>query len=328
MPANLPPQYFEAEKRYRIARTPQEKIHALEDMLRIMPKHKGTDKLQAELKRKISKLRSEASKRSSGARRSDHYYVEKTGAGQVVMAGPPNVGKSKLLAALSNARPEVADYPFTTRLPQTGMMLFENVQIQVVDLPPIHPELTEAWVFAMLRNADALWIVLDLNEDAVLDHMELLLEQLEQANIIPLMRSQSFEDDQHLSKKSLIVCNKMDLPRATDHLEILEELYGNRYQIIQVSAQSGAGLGSLQRATFDILGVIRVYTKTPGKEPDLNKPVILPQGSTVLHCAEQIHKDFAQKLKFARIWGENKHKGQRVQRDYPLEDGDVIELHL
>jgi small GTP-binding protein len=328
MPANLPPQYFDVEKRYRLAKTSQEKILALEEMLRVMPKHKGTDRLQADLKRKISKLRLETTKRSSGARRMDIYYVEKSGAGQIAMVGTPNVGKSKLLSALTNADSQVADYPFTTRLPQVGIMLFENVRIQLVDLPPIHPDLTEAWVFAILRNADAFWIVLDMDQDDLLEQMEMILEQLEKANIKPTGKTIQNADTEHLSKKTLLVSNKMDLPRSQDHVEILEEIYGERFPLIRVSAQEETGLKELGQSTYNLLGVIRVYTKTPGREPDLNEPVILPQGSTVLHFAEQIHKDFVRKLKFARIWGENKHKGQRVQRDYALADGDVIELHI
>lgn len=328
MPANLPPQYFDAEKRHRLAKTANEKVLALEEMLRIMPKHKGTEKLQGELKRKISKLRNEASKRSSGGHRSDVYYVEKAGAGQAAMVGPPNVGKSQLLTALTNARPEVADYPFTTRLPQTGMMRFENVPIQVVDLPPIHPELTEGWVFAIVRNADVLWIVLDLSNDDLLDHLEQVLGQLDQAHINPIGLRPEAEDEQHLSKKVLLVGNKADLPRAQDHLTILGELYGDRFTVLSVSARSGTGVDQLRKTTFLILDISRVYTKLPGKEADLNEPVILPAGSTVLDFAEQIHKDFAQKLKFARIWGPNKHGGQRVQRDYPLTDGDILELHM
>jgi hypothetical protein len=328
MPANLPPQYFDAEKRYRLAKTPQEKIQALEEMLRIMPKHKGTEKLQGELRRKISKLKVEATKRSSGGRKSDIYFVEKAGAGQVALVGPPNSGKSSLLAALTNARPEVADYPFTTRLPVAGMMKFENVQIQIVDLPPVDPHLTEPWVYAVMRNANILWIVLDLSDDDLLEHLEIVLQQLQEANIQPVGLREEEESDHALAKRTLLVGTKADDPRAPDHLEILRELYGDRFAIFGVSSLDGDGLDALGRASFELLGIIRVYTKAPGKEPDLSEPVILPQGSTVQDFAEQIHKDFSRKLKFARIWGPGKHGGQRVQRDYPLTDSDILELHI
>lgn len=330
MPANLPPQYFEAEKRYRLSKTPQEKIAALEEMLRVMPKHKGTEKLQGELRRKISKLRHEAQSRSTGAKRTEVYSVEKAGAGQVALAGGPNVGKSMLIRSLTNARPEVADYPFTTRLPTTGMMRFENVQIQLVDLPPLQPEMTEGWVYALLRNADLLWLIVDLGRDELLDELDQLMEELKGANILPvgLGDSPGGDDVPLLPKKAMVVANKLDLEGAPDRLEVLKELYGERMEVLGVSALSSIGLDELKKATFKGLGKMRVYTKAPGREPDLTEPVILPIGSTVLDFAEQIHKDFAQKLKFARIWGPNKHGGQRVQRDYPLTDGDILELHI
>ncbi len=328
MPANLPPQYFDAEKRYRLARTPQEKIVALEEMLRIMPKHKGTEKLQGELRRKISKLRTEGSRRSAGGRRTDLYYVEKVGAGQIAMVGPANSGKSRLLGALTNARPEVAEFPFTTRLPQSGVMRYENVRIQLVDLPPVHPELTEAWVFAVLRNADALWVVADLSSENLLEDVESVLGQLREAGIQILGKEPETEEEDRIPKKALIVGNKIDRPGAEENAEVLQGLYGGTFPVVGVSAEFGTSLHELQRTTFQLLEIIRAYTKAPGKEPDLQDPVILPLGSTVLDFAEQIHKDFAQKLKFARIWGPNKHGGQRVQRDYPLTDGDILELHI
>ncbi len=328
MPANLPPHYFEAEKRYRLARTPQEKIQALEEMLRIMPKHKGTDRLQRSVRRKISLLRKEAASKQSGGRRADNYFVEKAGAGQVVMAGTPNSGKSSLLSCLTNARPEVADYPFTTRFPQAGMLLFQNVRIQLVDVPPIHPQLTEPWVYAIFRNADVLWIVLDLSSDDLLQEAELVLEALDGASIAPVGKKKQPEDQDRLNKQVLLVANKIDLPKSRDHLEILQEFYARDYEILPVSTKSMEGTDLLVSASFKALNIIRVYTKVPGKEPDLDDPVVLPVGSTVADFAEEIHKDFAQKLKFARIWGKDKHDGQRVHLDFPLSDGDVLELHI
>jgi hypothetical protein len=229
---------------------------------------------------------------------------------------------------MTNARAEVADYPFTTRSPQAGILRFENVRIQLVDLPPIHAELTEAWVFAILRNADVLWVVVDLGSDDLLSDVEVILGQLDQAGIRPVGRQAGQEDEERLSKRVLIVANKADLPRSGEHMEILGDLFGKRFPMVRVSAATGVGLPDLAEATFRRLEVFRVYTKSPGRDPDLADPVILPLGSTVLDFAEQIHKDFAHKLKFARIWGPNKHDGQRVQREYPLADGDILELHI
>ena len=137
MPANLPPQYFAAEKRFRAAKTIPEKIEALEAMLAIMPKHKGTDKLRADLRGRMAKLSAEAERARATSRKGTSHYIRKEGAGQAVLVGLPNVGKSQLVAALTEATPEIGEYPFTTRSAIIGMMPFENVQIQLIDLPPL-----------------------------------------------------------------------------------------------------------------------------------------------------------------------------------------------
>jgi len=142
MPANLTPDYLAAERDYKQAATPAERIAALERMLATVPKHKGTEKIQADLKRRLSQARKESTKKGA-AHSVPFYLVEKEGAGQVVLLGPPNAGKSQLVAALTHAHPEVADYPFTTRLPTPGMMSYQNVQIQLIDLPPLSEEFME-----------------------------------------------------------------------------------------------------------------------------------------------------------------------------------------
>jgi ribosome-interacting GTPase 1 len=329
VPANLPPHYFEAEKRYRAASTPQEKIRAIEEMIRIMPKHKGTDRLHGDLKKKLSKLRAEAQKKQSGGKRGYHYHVEKTGAGQVALVGPPNCGKSKLLDTLTNAAPEVADYPFTTRMPTSGMMRFENVQIQLVDLPPISRDFTEGWVFSIIRNADVIFLVLDLSDHDLLEVWDMVFEELRKAKIVPEGRSTpEGVEPGFILKKALVIGNKSDLPEAIENGSVLDELYGNLFDILRISALSVESAKDAAQKGFELLDVLRTYTKTPGKPPDLDDPVILKKGATVLDFAEQIHKDFRQKLKFARIWGKDKHDGQKVQRDYLVVDGDVIEFHI
>lgn len=165
MPANLPPQYFDAEKRYRTARTPEDKIEALETMLAIMPKHKGTDHLHGDLRRKIAKLTEEAERKAATSRAS--FYIRKEGAGQVALVGLPNVGKSQLLATVTDALPEIGDYPFTTKTPNIGMMKFENIQVQIVDTPPVTGRDSRVWLNNVARNADLIVIVVDLNNSPV-----------------------------------------------------------------------------------------------------------------------------------------------------------------
>jgi small GTP-binding protein len=324
MPTNLPPQYFDAEKRFREAKTTPEKVAALEAMLAIMPHHKGTDKLRAGLRKRLSKLRDEQERKKGGGRAA-LFSVKREGAGQVALVGCPNVGKSQLLAALTNAEPEVGDYPFTTQRPQAGMASFENIQIQLVDLPPLSVEHTEHWAFNILRGADALLLVLDLGQDPV-SELETILDILKGQRII--LQGILQDDEGGFAKQWLVVGNKGDVPGAAENAEIFQELYANRFPLTTVSAKEGQGVEGLRNQLFALLDCLRVYSKRPGYEPDLSAPIILKQGSTVLDLAKEIHKDFAAKLNYARIWGPGKYDGQRVHRDYILQDGDIIELHM
>jgi hypothetical protein len=344
MPANLTPDYLEAEHKFRTATTHREKLAALEEMLATLPKHKGTEKMQADLKRRLAKLRQEEQKKSSTAKHKPFYQVDKEGAGQVVLIGPPNSGKSSLLARLTHAQPEIADYPFTTRLPLPGMMPFENIQIQLVDTPPIARDHTDPWVLGIVRNADAALIVVDLADDDLLSKIEETLALLEQSNLaLRTTRPASLNQPDRSSdqvpspetkpkipvfKPTILVGTKLDLPNAADDFELLKELVGDRLRVLAVSTKEGSSLDALKREIYRLLGIIRVYTKQPGKKPDFTAPFVLKHGSTVLDVARTVHRDFVQRLKYARIWGTNKFEGQMVHRDHVLEDGDVIELHV
>ena len=326
MPANLTPEYLKAEQRFKEARSSAEKIVALEEMLTAIPKHKGTEKMQAELKRRLKKLRGTGQKKSAAKHALPVYYVKHEGAGQVALVGPPNSGKSSLLAALTHATPEVADYPFTTRLPLPGMMPFENIQIQLVDLPPLHADFPESWVPQAIRNADAIALVLNLGDASVLEQLTELLAQLEQAKISIGQRGGEPAWG-FLSKPALLVGSHCDLPGAEDNFQVLAELWRERFRLLSVSARTGENLELLRRALFELLGIVRVYTKIRGSKPDRANPFVLPRGATVRDVAERVHKEIVTRLKFARIWGAGKFDGQMVQRDYLVEDNDVIELH-
>ena len=117
MPANLPPDYKAAERRFREAKTTEDKIAALQEMMAIIPKHKGTDKLRADLRRRLSKLKAEQAQPSKKGRKGPSYHIPKEEAPQVALIGSPNTGKSAFVTATTNATPEVANYPFTTRVP-------------------------------------------------------------------------------------------------------------------------------------------------------------------------------------------------------------------
>ena len=326
MPANLPPQYFEAEKRFRLAKSPEEKIVALEDMLAIMPKHKGTDHLRAELRTRIAKLTQLATKKS-GARRAS-MLIDREGAAQVAVIGLPNSGKSRLVTSITNASPAVAEYPFTTHSAMPGMMEFENIQIQLIDTPPLVPQSIEWWLRHLLVRADALLLVVALN-DAPLSQMEDIKVQLDKMRIGIGKRMAEEEAEIVLyQKKALIVSNKLDLDNTGKNYIALKNEFSGQIPITAVSAKEGTGLEELKHAIYQMLDIIRVYTKTPGQKPDFTDPIVLERGSTLEDAAAAVHKDFAQKLKYARIWGSGKHDGVMAKRDHILQDGDVIELHL
>jgi len=327
MPANLTPEYQKAEEAYRRAKADEEKLTALEHMLSVIPKHKGTEKMQADLKRRIAALRRSEGRRRA-RRRAAGQLVDKQGAGQVVLLGAPNAGKSRLVAALTGARPAVAAYPFTTQRAQPGMMPFEDVQIQLVDLPPVTPDFMPSWVPDMVRRADLALLVADLSTDEVVDQVQAVLDRLAAVKI-RLCRTPPAESDPARPatwRRALLAANKCDASGAADRLDVLRELLGGSWPLLPVSAEQGTGLDDLRRAVFDGLEVIRVYSKVPGKAPDLEEPFVLPRGATVLDLARTVHKDLAEHLVRARIWGPGRYDGQSVSREEPLADGEIVEL--
>ena len=326
MPANLTPQYLEAEKNYRMARTTQEKVAWLEEMLAVMPKHKGTDHLRAELRTKIANLTKSMDKKAATQHATTK--IEKAGAAQVAVIGPPNTGKSQIVASITNAKPAVASYPYTTQTATPGMMHFENVQIQLIDTPPLGEQPPEWWLLNIIRRADVLLIVVDLTQDPV-TQADALIAVLSEKNI-GLGQAAETENDEESPvnyKKALIVGNKADMDAGGNSYRALQEHFGGKLPAIAISAVSGR-LDELKQKVFQMLDVIRVYTKTPGGKPDMTDPIILERDSTLEMAATSIHKSFAQRMKYARVWGSGKFDGVMVKRDHVLQDGDIIELHL
>jgi ribosome-interacting GTPase 1 len=326
MPANLPPQYFEAEKRFRAAKEPEEKIAALQAMLAIMPRHKGTDKLHAALRQKIARFSQEAERKYATARRAG-FYISKEGAGQVMLVGPASAGKSQLLAAVTEAIPEIAEYPFTTKTPIPGMMKFEDIQIQLVDTPPIGHKEVRVLLANTLRNADLIAIVIDLSREPT-SQVEAALQGLREARIEPLTDGSTQATPGSYPRKMLVVGNKNELAGSNENWERLRSQYAKLFPLVSISAREGSGLEEFKRALYQALNIIRVYTKTPGSKADLSDPMILEKGSTLEEAAESLHKDFYQNLKYAVVWGSGKYDGQRVSKGHVLQDGDIVEFHI
>jgi uncharacterized protein len=330
MAANLTPQYLEAEAEYKKAQTADDRLAALQKMWSLVPKHKASEKLQAEIKKKISNAKAEVEQERKHPKKGGvSHKVPKQGAGQYVVVGAPNAGKSRLLTRLTRAAPEVAAYPFTTREPHVGMMDWEDVRVQLIDTPPITADYLEGYLSSMVRGADAALLMVDLGDDDGPFAAEAVLDRLAQTKTILVGRPPEVEEDlavQHV--KTLLVANKSDLPGAADRLEVVREMFGLRFPVHVIAAETGAGLEDLRNAIYRFLNVIRVYTKKPGKPPDMESPFTCPAGSTLLELASLVHRDFAEKLKSARIWGTGVYDGQTVTRDHVMHDKDVVELHM
>ncbi|MCE4620551.1 MAG: GTP-binding protein [Desulfurococcales archaeon] len=387
MPANLPPEAKAKLAKYNEARTIEEKIRALEEFLSAVPKHKGTENIRLWAKRRLAELREELearrARRGGGGPR---IFIERAGAGQIVLLGPPNSGKSSLLAALTNAKPEIAPYPFSTQKPVPGMLQYKDIQFQLVDTPPLILDQPDSpvnnRVVGLARNANAIALVVGLDDPDPGGTLRRLLDFLAERGIIVsrergivrIVKDRSVtgikveargrmigftEDDlrrllsqyriynavveiegdvtlddvedavftTRIYKPAVIILNKADIPGAKEKAQETARKAPQDVPILVVSARTGEGLDKVGPTIFKVLGIIRVYTKQPNKEPDPD-PLILEKGSTVLDAARRIHKDLARKFRYAKVWGPSaKYPGQRVGADHVLEDGDIIEVH-
>ncbi len=325
MPANLTPEYEKAELRYKQATSDEERLAGLQEMLSAIPKHKGTEKMQADIKRRLSQLRREEQK-AAHSKGPDPFHIPKGGAGQVVLIGPPNTGKSSLLAATTHAVVRVADYPFTTVVPQPGMWHQDDVQIELVDTPAITPDHVPTGLMGTIRNADVVCVVVEAG-DTALDQVEMVLGVLSARGLglRPVARNELSAADPS-QRPGLIVAAKADLA-SPGAIQVLRELYTGGLEVAGVSARTRDGLDQWFKRLWTLLAMIRVYSKEPGRPPDLHKPFIVPAGATVAELARQIHRDLPERMKFARLWGHSRFEGQQVHKTEPLRDKDVVEIH-
>ncbi|HTN76548.1 MAG TPA: GTPase [Pirellulaceae bacterium] len=330
MAANLTPQYLKAQEAYRRATTPEEELQWLQIMFREMPKHKATDKLQADLKQKISDVKKQMEKQVAAAKKAAQPKLPRQGAGRAVIIGGPNAGKSSLLKAVTRATPEVAPFPFTTREPQPGMMPWEDVMVQLIDTPPITADVYDPNTQGLIRGADLVLLMVDLGSDTCVDDLQAVLQRIADTKTRLARDTYLDEDDVGLSyTKTLLLVNKIDLPEAADRLALLHEFCPLDFEEFAIATEHGQGMEELRNTIYQSLDVVRCYTKVPTKkEPDYDKPYTVHRGQTLSDVAELIHRDFAENLKYARVWGAAIHPGSQVKGDYVIHDKDVVELHM
>lgn len=389
MPANLPAEAKAKLAKYSEARTVEEKIRALEEFISSVPKHKGTENIMLWARRRLAELREELElrKRKRVGGGGLQFFVEKAGVAQVVILGPPNVGKSSILAKLTNAKPEISPYPYTTKTPVPGMLVYEDVQIQLVDTPPLNlvdiDSSLNNRVLGLARNADAIILVFSVDcgelEEVVKRSLSLLEDRgivvtrlkgvvrikksrgVEGVKVVGSGRLLGFTEDElakllasyrifnaivevegdvtlddvesaiitsKVYKPTIVLVNKIDIAEEPGELvEKVSQLVPADVPVIPVSAEKSLGLKVLGDILFKKLDLIRVYTKSPNKEPDPN-PLVVKRGTTVIEVAEMVHVRLAKGFKYAKIWGRSvKYPGQRVGAEHILEDGDVVEIH-
>jgi small GTP-binding protein len=325
MPTNLPPEYFEAERRYKEARSNTERIDLLEELIGTIPKHKGTDKLRADLRRRLSKLKDAAEVSRKTGRHESSFHIEREGAGRVAVVGLPNVGKSSLVDVLTHATPKVSEYPFTSWTPTPGMMIYENIQIQLIDTPPLNRDHVEAELYDLIRGCDLILMIVDLQADPI-RQMKEGMAILSENRIT--CKTQQFVEEKQSGLLFLLVVNKNDDPNFEEDFLLFCELLEEDCPLISISAKTGRNMEFFKETVFKMLNIIRVYSKPPGKEVDRSAPFVLKKGGTIEEFAGQVHKDFLENLKSARVWGSEVYDGQLVGRDHVLHDGDVVELHI
>jgi uncharacterized protein len=342
MPANLSPEYKDAQEKFRRAREPQEKLECLREMLRTIPKHKGTEHLQAEIKTRVKELTDElGGPRKGAARGGPDLTVRHEGAAQVALVGPPNAGKSSLHARLTASHAVVGPYPFSTKYPLPGMLLHEDVQFQLVDLPPVAEDYMEPWMSGTLHNADAVALVVDLSDPGCVEQLEAVERRLAEKKVTLVPRraagpaappgedGDEAPDPFRVRLPALLLANKADLfadPGA--ELAVFRELAPDPFESLAVSAETCAGLAAIGPALFSLLAIVRVYSKVPGRPPDLGRPFTLRGGGTIRDVAHQVHRGMAAELRFARIWGGSAgFEGQQVSAAHVVRDRDVVELH-
>jgi ribosome-interacting GTPase 1 len=328
MPTNLPPEYFETEKRFKEAVTPAAKVIALEELLSTIPKHKGTDKLRAEYRKKLSKFKSQSQSKKNTGKYDNHFHIEKEGDGRLVVIGAANVGKSSFVASLTHADPEISEAPYSTWVPTPGILEFKGIRLQLIDTPPIDRNYIEPEFVDLIKSSDLILLMVDLQAYPI-DQFQQSIDVLEKNRIYARQKKSESEDNRNIFIPTVVLVNKDDAEGYDEDFNVLNDLLKEEgWAVLPISIRSGRNIDETEEYIIRELEMIRVFSKPPGKQPDLAQPFVLHAGSTLEEFAAKVHKDFAKNLKSAKLWGKGVHDGQMVGRDHILYDGDIVELHL
>lgn len=302
MPVNAGIHYQKAEQEFHEANTIPEKIMALQKMLATVPKHKSSENLQMELRSKLAKYKQllEKERKTKTGKRSTG--IKKDGAATVCLTGLTNSGKSYILKKLTDAKPKIADYEFTTKQPEVGMLDYHGIKLQVIEIPAIVRDYNEtengSMFLGIIRNADLIIFVIDISKPDYREQLKLLKDELNKNEI---------------SNKIIVIGNKSNIPNS---------------KFLSVDKLEDENVNELKDEIWNNLNLIKVYTKQPGKKPSY-PPLALKKDSAIKDLATFIHKDFIKNFRFARIWGKSaKHPSQGVGINHLLMDDDVVELHM
>ncbi|MFC2084285.1 GTPase [Bacteroidota bacterium] len=328
MPTNLPPEYFDAERRYKEAKNIKEKAECLEELLSTIPKHKGTDKLRADYRKRLSKLKSTVQTKKKTGKHESQFHIEKEGDGRIVVVGAANVGKSSLVKTVTHATPEISDIPYTTWIPTPGMLNFENIHLQLIDTPALDRDYIEPELIDIIKNSDLIILMLDLQAYPI-QQFQNCFEFLTEHRIVPSHKKEQYPDKRNIQIPILIVVNKDDGKNLDEEFDVLSELLeDDNWSILPISVKTKRNFDLLMKNIIKEMDIIRVYSKPPGKDVDKTQPFVLKNGSSVGDFANKVHRDFYYRLKTARLWGSGAYDGQMVSKDHILKDGDVVELHM
>lgn len=328
MPTNLPPNYYSIDKRYKSASSDTEKIACLEEMMSVIPKHKGTDKIRADIRKRLSRIKNASQSKKSSSKKDSSYIIEKEGAGQVAVIGAPNVGKSQLVDLLTNSKPEVSVAPFTTWKPTPGMMDYKDIKIQLIDTPPLNSDYIESGMFDLIRRSDLILCLVDIQADAI-EQLNLSNSILKDHKIVPKRLQHLYEEPRNIQFiPTIIGLNKFEDESFKENTEIFKAFLDDQeWPIIEFSAENSNNIGALKQMIFDRLEIIRVYAKSPGKPVDMTAPFVLNKNANVGEFAAKVHGDIEKNMKIAKVWGEGVFDGQMVQKDHVLSDEDIVEIN-